>query len=355
MAFFPVSSKTINKISKGGNFDDVVGFLVLSRHADGKALPGYTPHRFSGAGVNVLHEKVRIAEEGARGVLSRLRAGGFVRSASPDVLALSRFARWDLQPESPDLFLPHYFVDPGLGWSSPVERLKKMACIELAETLQTVSAADRKLDCLMLLLTLHRKTSMSEFGGLDPTLACRPWQTQTKDRVGPLMRWGATPQQEVFDSRFVQECMAHIADISTQRREGFPRFLMAWRELRRLGLMYEAITLFNGDSHKAPGALRYTVRINDFFAGSGGGKGDPSVASSLEAENGTLLAFYTPPGEDADAEALRVTLPDEVGILVGVWRPRFRPDTHDIGKWHETDMREVGEALNQISAAQVQG
>lgn len=358
MAYFPVSSETINKISRGGNFDDVAGFLVLARHADGKAIAGYSTHRFSGAGVNALHEKICIAEEGARGVLSRLKTAGFVRLAPLEVLAMSRHAKWDLQPEKPDFFLPHYFVDRGQGWSSPIQRLRKMAFSESTGDLQALSAADRKLDCLMLLLTLHRRTSMIQFGGLDPAMACRPWVIQTRDHGAGGKRWGATPEQEVFDSRFVQECMAHTVDLPTQRRTGFPRFLAAWRELRRLGLLYEAVTLFQGNSHKAPGDLRYTVRTNDFFAsagaGAGDGKGDPSLMASLEAAHGTTLAFYTQPSEGSDEEALRVVLPDDVGILVGVWRPRFRPDTPEVGRWFEAEKREVGAALNRICTAPAQ-
>lgn len=357
MAFFPISSSTIIKISKGGSFDDVAGFLVLSRHADSKALPGYAPHRFSGAGVNAVHEKICIGEEGARGVLSRLKMGGFIGLAPPDVLAMSRYAKWDLQPEKPDLFLPHRFVDPGQGWSSPIQRLRKTAFSESTNDLQTLSAANRKLDCLMLLLTLHRKMTMSRFGGLDPAMACRPWTVQTKDRGAGGTRWGATPDQEFFDSRFVHECLAHCPDLHTQSRNGFPRFLAAWRELRRLGLLYEAVTLFPGNSHKVSGDLLYTVRTNDFFASASASdsKGDPSLMASLEAAHGTLLAFYTQPGAGSDNEALRVVLPEDVGILVGIWRPRFRPDTPDVGRWFEAEHREVRTALHRISSAQAQG
>lgn len=355
MAFFPISSDTINKIARGGSFDDVAGFLVLSRHADSKALPGYAPHRFSGAGVNAVHEKVCIGEEGARGVLSRLKMAGFVRLAPPDVLAMSRYAKWDLQPENPDLFLPHHFVDPGQSWSSPIQRLRKTTFSESTKDLQTLSVADRRMDCLMLLLAFHRKMTMSRFGGLDPAMACRPWIVQTKDRGAGGTRWGATPGQEFFDSRFVQECLAHCHDLATQSRNGFPRFLAAWRELRRLGLLYEAVTLFPGNSHKVSGDLRYTIRTNDFFASTSDGKGDPSLMASLEAAHGTLLAFYTQPSGGSDEEALRVVLPDEVGVLVGVWRPRFRPDTPDVGRWYETGKREVRNALHRISPAQARG
>lgn len=355
MGYFPVCFERLKAVARAGDFEDVAGFLVLSRHGDGIPLPGHAPHRFSRAGVNAVHEKVGIAEEAARGVLSRLVAGKFVQRAQVQGLPVSKHPIWDLLPRLTDLYLPHSFVDRGPTWDSPIRRIKKMASSEPAGSLHTRSKADEKLDCLMLLLTLQLRTGMSKFGGLDPAFASRPWRIESRETAEFGTRWGATPQQESFDQGFVEECLAHVADLKGQREQNFPRFKAAWDGVKSLGLIYEAVTLFGGTSHKAPGSMNYTVRINDFFAGSKDGRGDPSVMTGLEAEHGALLGFYTQPNAKANDEALRVVLPDDSGQLVGIWRPRFRPAAQEVGKWHEADKRAVELAVKRVCSAQSMG
>ena len=58
---------------------------VMQRIPNGKPVLEYKPHRHSGAGVNALHEKLRISEETARGILMRLQEGGFLKEAQPDL------------------------------------------------------------------------------------------------------------------------------------------------------------------------------------------------------------------------------------------------------------------------------
>lgn len=349
MAYFPVSSRTLQKIASSRRFEDVAGFLVLSRFADGNPVPGYQPHRFSGAGVNALHEKLRVAEETAKGVITRLVEANFLREAQPEVKAVAKRARWDLMPEKADMHLPHSFVDGILQCSSPISRLKKAVDQEWAGKLHNSSIDVIKLDCLMLLLGIHKESSMQTFGGLNPRFMSRPWCVETRMPTALLTKWGATPGDEFFDCRFVENCLAHRKDLEEQRKNGFPSFSAALRLLKSLGLIYEVVTLFSGSSHKNPGDLRYSIRVNDYFAATNEAKGDPSVMGSLEASCGAKLAFYTQADETVNNEALRVLLPDTNGILIGVWRPRFRANNPDSGIWIENEKHAIASAMLKIS------
>jgi hypothetical protein len=79
------------------------------------------------------------------------------------VLVASRHARLDLDPEPPDTFLPHVFIDGGSTWTSPIARIQKMVPSTLLEALPPITLAEQKLDCLMVLLAVHRSSSMTDF------------------------------------------------------------------------------------------------------------------------------------------------------------------------------------------------
>ena len=182
-----------------------------------------------------------------------------------------------------------------------------------------------------------------------PRFISRPWCVETRMPTAFLTKWGATPGDEFFDSRFVENCLAHRKDLEEQRKNGFPSFFAALRLLKSLGLIYEVVTLFSGSSHKNPGDLRYSIRINDYFAAANEAKGDPSIMGSLETAYGTKFAFYTQNDEISSNEGLRVLLPDATGTLIGIWRPRFRPKNPDSGTWIENEKREVTSAMLKIS------
>ena len=349
MAYFPVSLITLQKIALLGSFVDVAGYVVLSRFADGKPVPGYPPHTYSGAGVNALHEKLRIAEETAKGVLARLVEANFLKEAQPEVKAVAKMARWDLLPELADLYLPHSFVDGMSQCTSPLSRLKNAVDAERAGKLHNFPTEVKRLDCLMLLLGIHKASSMQDFGGLNPQFLSRPWCVETKIPTNLLTKWGATPGDEVFNRLFIETCMAHRKDLEEERKMGFPGFFDAWRIIKSLGLVYEVVTLFSGSTYKNPGDLRYSIRVNDYFAATNEAKGDPSMMGSLEASYGAKLAFYTQADETVNNEALRVLLPDTNGTLIGIWRPRFRAKNPDSGIWIENEKHAIASAMLKIS------
>jgi hypothetical protein len=179
---------------------------------------------------------------------------------------------------------------------------------------------------------------------------------ETKLASQGTVRWGATPSQEFFSSVFVRSCSAHLQDLELESRKGFPRFRVAWQKLIELGLIYEAVTLFQGPSHRAPSDRRFTIRVNDFFAGgaSVGSDGDPSFLESLEGSD-AKHGFYTQPDGGTAEEELRVNLPDGTGSLIGVWRPRFRAHTVDTGKWHDADKRAIAASILSLATAETQG
>lgn len=45
MSYFKTSYETLQRLASQGRYDDVAGFLVLARHASGRAEGGYEPYK----------------------------------------------------------------------------------------------------------------------------------------------------------------------------------------------------------------------------------------------------------------------------------------------------------------------
>lgn len=78
-----------------------------------------------------------------------------------------------------------------------------------------------------------------------------------------------------------------------------------------------------------------TLRVNDYHVGSSLKDGDPSFLRSSEAD-GSALGYSTQVVNDRrDHAAMWAVLPEPDGGLVGIWRPRFRPASPNVGRWME--------------------
>lgn len=343
MNYFKTSYATLQQIAKAGRFEDVAGFLVLARHATGLSVAGFDPYKLSGAGINSIHEKAGVSEENARGVMERLKEGGFIRPVSPETRKAYGHARWEVMQGKLDLDLPHVFVDSpkGVNATSPMKRVKDTKVYpRYAAALKGLSDTELRLDALMLLLAIYLHTDMDAYGGLDPKCAFRKWEIQSQVPKKEGIRWGAEPDKNTTTAyvAFMAECLQHDAKVSAKATLTQPqkdRFWNAWHHLQEVGLIYEAVSLFDTDPESNGRARQLvSIRINDFHAGSISKTGDPSLLRKLEDLFGTERAYYTPAVNDREEpEAMWVILPDKRGALVGIWRPRFRPSTSDVGAW----------------------
>jgi hypothetical protein len=357
--YFKASLATAQITARQRRFEDVAGYLVIARHASGLPVSRYDAYTLSGAGINGIHEKAGVSEETARGVIERLQGLAVIAPASPDATQAFPRARWEVSQGELDLDLPHALVDRGKvgAADSPLRRIKN-APLETSdpEDLKGVGDTELRLDALMLLLGVYRHSDMEAFGGLDPRCAYRPWDIKSQVQESRAVRWGAEPGQWSAYTPFMRECLQHANGKKALPDEKlWKRFWNAWHILMNAGLIYEAVTLFDTlPEGQSNARARYTIRVNDYHAGSVTKKGDPSLLRELEGAAGTKLAFYTPTSNDrGEPEAMRVMLPGARGALVGIWRPRFRAANPDAGSWIQRENESIGPAVRQLVDSQV--
>lgn len=360
MQYFQTSYKTIQRLARSGRYEDVAGFLVLARHATGEAHGDFGPYRLSGAGSNIIQSKARIGPEKARGVLHRLETAGIIRSASPEARKLFAHARWEIVQGELDLALPHAFVDrpkpPKEGPTSILGRLGGVPSTSESDVEpRELSKSMRHLDALMMMIAIYRHTDMRAYGGIAPALAHRRWSIQSRIPVPECrgVRWGAEPDEDPYAPPPAtwsdNECLPHIPPDDPKFAN---RIRSAWTLIVTAGLIYEAVSLYDADPFtNSMARLQFSLRINDFHAGSIKKSGDPAF---LRAVDGRKLGFYTPAQKGPDAtEAMWVILPQDRGSLVGVWRPRFRAATPDVGAWVEQEEKAIEECLARLDKAAV--
>lgn len=358
MAYFRTSYATLQRIAQTGRFEDLAAFLVLARHANGRPPMGLAPHTFSGAGVNAIHEKAGLSEESARGALQRLQELMVVRSVTAEVKKASYSARWELIQGEHDLDLPHALADSQGDMESALLRIRRRidgAEVRRRENLASLSDTEFRLDVLMLLIAIYRHTSMSRYGGLSPRCCFRSWDVKSQSPKSGGVRWGAEPESNQVYPHFSLECIERRNPKASERTSPMQndRFWYAFDALRAVGLIYEAVSLFDVDPRNEERAqLQATLRVNDFHAGAADGdRGDPSLLRELERAYGATYAFYTHHGnERAEPEAMWVVLPSKTGFIIGIWRPRFRASNSDAGSWYEAETLNIS-ALGRTIAA----
>lgn len=353
MSYFKTSSVTVQHLARNGYFEDVAGFLVLARHATGFGIGGYEPYTLSGAGVNSIHEKAGVSEETARGVIERLQSYGVIRPAAADEKNAFGFARWVILQGALDLSLPHAFTD-GLKRNAAVSPLRRVRAVKVDEPyisqMADISANELRLDALMVLLHVYMNTRMEDFGGLNPQCAYRSWTTKSQTEKASAIRWGAEPAKETSAYwSFTNQCMQHVVGQGSKtlvEAARSNRFWNAWRHIKGSGLVYEAVTLFDvPPGSNASARAEFTLRVNDFHADTSPSSGDPSLLKY----GGGATGYYTPADNNrSEQEAMWVLLPDKRGELVGIWRPRFRAETPDVGAWIDKERTAIGEVLESL-------
>lgn len=319
---------------------------------------GFEPYKLSGAGVNSIHEKAGLSEETARGVIEHLKEVGVIRAPSAETKKAFFHARWEIVQGALDLDLPHALVDSAKDGKtdSALRRLRKNRIAEpgYAEKLTKISDTELRLDALMLLLALYRHTSMHAYGGVSPHCIYRQWEVKSQTSKLGSIRWGAEPGDESTYLWFMGECLRQVPGKKPFEPSDVQkaRFWNAWSTIKKAGLVYEAVALYDAAPAETDKArMHCTLRVNDYHAGASVKTGDPSLLRTLEINSGSRFAYYTPAANERDEpEAMWVLLPDKRGALVGVWRPRFRSSNQDTGTWIDEENTAIAAVVATLEA-----
>lgn len=350
------------------DFNTVAGYLALARHGNG--LEQADPFRHSGAGLNSIKAYTHIGDAAAYKAEAMLRQYGFIQQM-PNPTMSARYA------------LSHTMLDLALPWAVVDE--KKLNIQSVVTRLQKASITDgQKLDAFMVMLNCYRTDilMMAEKGGFDPGKAVyRQWETVATPKANN-QEWQANPKTDSAWPQFMRQCLGFRMPGKQKEltRAEIDAFWDSWNTLKELGLVYETVVLTH-----AQGQFICTLRVQDYHADTDrielsaqtimvdkpldcsdrraqceaitdgrkwarpqieqtipakpGKQGDPSYMR----EAGPTVAFYARAGiyNDSEHDLLRVVLPDVITAkdynLIGIYRPRFRPSTPDVGQWIEKD------------------
>lgn len=365
IGFFKVSIETLKMIAyKIKNPDLLAGFLVLARHGTSNTIAGKPPFTFTGAGVNSIKEKVGVGEATAKGIFDRLKQEGFIQPVAKEIkLAYPREAHYELMQAKTDLDLPHSFVD-GLGKTTD-SAIKRIRNINIAPgydgEVENVTRDELRLDILVLLLEMYVKTNMAEYGGISPFFLFRKWKIEVKREKNGNIEWSAIPEDKNSFKSAIKNTFQHLAVESIRGRHKnleYPdnisaRFWNAFQNIEKMGLIYEAVTVFDAPPEiNQLAKMICTIRINDYHAGVGKDFNNPPDPSLLDYDIGG--GFYTQAINDRDdPEQIRFRWPDKSGTLIGIYRPRFRAINQSTGIWKEQDTNNVDQIYSKLNKQEI--
>lgn len=366
------------------DFNALAGYLALARH--GNSQEQADPFRHTGAGLNSLKTYGHMGDATAYNVEAKLREHGFI-ALLPNPTNKARYA---LSHEVLDLALPWAVVVD--TWSSNRNTVQSV----LTRLQKSALTNTQKLDALMVMLNCYRADilRMADKGGIDHQKAIyREWEARVIPKADNL-EWLANPKTDQAYTQFMRECLSYripakqksLSDTDEQD------FWRAWDTLKRLGLVYEAVALT-----QANGVFVCTLRVQDYHADTpteaqpaqkimvekpldptdreamgraifSGNWERPKVEKTIPAkpatqkdpsymrEVGAEYAFYAVAGQafnQSEHDLLKAVLPGHVTAkhcrLVGVYRPRFRTSTPDMGQWIEADKEAIQTLIGDLA------
>lgn len=370
--FFQVWLEAIDEMARHGQVEPVLAYLVLARHTKGQDIAPATPAgSLSTAGVQAITNKTGLTARTANQALEWLCQRGFIETAAdarqrlgaeavPGQFGKGTFTghrvRWYLVPrDGIRVALANELVS-GLGKGradAPLVRLCEKADTDFKHGM-TVGKA--QLDALTLLIHLYHHQDLQTCGGVDPwTALCRAYC-----RIDTTYRRAVTfifedmalievqSHQAVADPRFALEALGYVPREHRQQR-----FWNAYANLKKLGLIYEVLTVWAGQ----PGLpedpvpeLAYTLYVHDGAARKGDPYLQPEInrtAAALGVLDGREFADNRYVGDDSFLESGRFRYicpwakdgPDYVAV--GVTRLRYRPRTPDTGRGMEWERKRV--------------
>jgi hypothetical protein len=213
-----------------------------------------------------------------------------------------------------------------------------------------------RLDAVMLLVHLYRRHLLEECGGVDPRSGLyQEWrlaETPTELEFGcrePVMAvdgsnaalYEVEGKSTTMWTEFAETALAYITD-GPERHQ---RFWCAFRNLDRLGLVYEVLTVWNRNPLTSRNAeLQYTLYVLDRHARNT----DPYLQREIhtmamelgEIDYGDLVQDTYDRSAPAlpDSGRFRFIANKKAGAYpLGVFRLRYRPKTRDTGLGFEAE------------------
>lgn len=346
--FFSLNLNLINDLvtEDGVGADELMAFIVLNRGTmKGNAISTH--------GAMSIAERTGMTNYMANEVLRTLSNRGYIHT--PEIVegyASKRTPRWGIRvsPNPDPVALANYLVD-GIGRGKghpPLSRIRHDV-----KSAKNGSTAEARLDTLMVLLYLHKYHSIADFGGVDPRsgVYCN-WhsaensngnEVEVIDDVYSLFE--ITGDNMQYRREFSEEALIYVKDEGERKI----RFLNAFENLRRFGILYEVTQIWTDDPLKNRSAEPlYTLYVHDRHARNE----DPYLSTQIHSamfKSGQL----DPKHEFSSHENQRiennlgtgqfrfVANTKTGGFPIGIYRLRFRPGTIDTGKGMDAEQRRV--------------
>jgi len=318
--FSPVSLKAATAIAQAWPDKPrmLAAYLILARYATKDDVGGYGHNMVIGAGANIVSRVIGCQWMQAKNYLEALANYGMIQKAPAGLKAGRSKAEWILMHKG-DTDFPHAAVD-GLDQLSGLEELGPKttpvkATSAIRRILDSQESDQVKLCALMLLLHCYHNHDLMKWGGINHQLIWREWKRDSVAQEGESFRWSATPGEHPTTSSnaFVETILTSIGVKKTPDTTQ-KIFWKAWLVLKRTGLVYEAVMLFQGDRPMLP------LRINDFH-----GSGTTGASFILQWYH---HGFYTNPinprNQPEGCWFYWPRHPDQGFSLNGVWWLRFR-------------------------------
>lgn len=334
--FFTVNlSQVDSMVQQGAGAEEVMAYLVLAR---GCGKNSSTAH-----GANSIANRTGLTHYRAEQSMEWLINGSYILKIlkHEGIEGKKRLSRWQLtEPmDGHELALANALMD-GIGRGAnnpPLTRIYNEVSMGNHCVLP-----DARLDALMVLLHLYRHHLMADYGGVNPRAGIfRSWQAAENFNGESVVDVDGTNAAlyEIEGSnttmylKFAEEALLYVAD----NEERNVRFWDAFRNLHKLGFMYEVTQVWSGNPEKDKKAEPlYTLYIHDRHAR----ESEPYLSSEVHKaamRRGTMsgYSFSTQdPWENvAGTGRFRFIANKKVGgFPLGIYRLRFRAGTKDTGK-----------------------
>lgn len=351
--FFSVDIEVIKSIVKsGGGAEDVMGYLILSRHTNSRAKSPYTT-----AGANAVANKAGITNRHAEKVLSWLSLSesisGQIRQfifhrldyiemtheEIPEYLGAGKNSRtkvrWVLgeSPEPTLLYLANGLVD-GIGKGKENPPLARI--ISQTQMGKNINIHKARLDSIMLLLNMYLYHELGSCGGVDPRVGFyRSWENEEQNEDIyyddlPYKAQDIGGSNEIMFTAFSEKSLFYISDNDERNK----RFWHAFKNLKKLAFIYEVLQIWDDDPHKNERAEPlYPLYVFDRHAR----KAEPYLAKVIHRTIINIGAFSDVENffdslrdiRGSNKYLFRYAVPQDGGFPLSVFRLRFRAKTRD--------------------------
>lgn len=371
--FFTVNLNQIDAmVVAGAGAEEVMAYVVLARGVNRRRHIHQSTH-----GANSIANRTGMSYRRAESALDWLMEHGFIRKAPiPDNTnrtPKARLPRWILAEDTDlnDVYLANALTDGvGRGKNNP----PLMRIYDEAKG-KSGTLADARLDALMMLLYLYRHNDMQECGGIDPRSGIyRQWVEAENiwgEKVTNLEGTNAALYEikggnnHMF-KRFAKEALFYV-DPDDEISE---RFWDAFRNLHRMGFMYEVTQVWSADPNGKDGRKAeplYTLYVHDRHAR----ESEPYLQKEIHkaALRTGAMDEYTE-FSHLGMESLGVDVVEGGNIVgtgghgtnrfryianrktgafpIGIYRLRFRPKTRDIGRGMQAEKQRIDSWIRSL-------